>query len=240
MSMCCGGSPPAWDVAAREAGVRDRYRRHESGRARCRRQAVHQHRGHRRGAARRIRYRRANARPGDVVIVNGVLGDHGDGDSDRPQPTGTGGRITSDCQPLHGLVAAMLAACPDIHCLRDATRGGVATVLNEFARSSHVGIRVREAATCPLREEVQGSLRDPRARSAVSGERGQAGGHRAPRDAAKRAGGDACASRRTRGRDHWRGRRRTGGCVRCRRRSAASGSSTCWSASNCRGSVNHA
>ena len=50
----------------------------------------------------------------------------------------------------------MLAACPAIHCLRDATRGGIATVLNEFAHSSNVGIRIREDAL-PLREEVKGA-----------------------------------------------------------------------------------
>src|SRR5580704_17180923 len=50
----------------------------------------------------------------------------------------------------------MLATCPAIHCLRDATRGGVATVLNEFAQSSNVGIRIREDAL-PLREEVKGA-----------------------------------------------------------------------------------
>jgi len=53
-------------------------------------------------------------------------------------------------------VAAMLAACPDIHCLRDATRGGVATVLNEFAESSNVAIRIHESAL-PIPEEVKGA-----------------------------------------------------------------------------------
>ncbi len=64
--------------------------------------------------------------------------------------------MQSDCAPLADLVAAMLHACPDIHCLRDATRGGVATVLNEFARCSHVGIRIREDAV-PLRDDVKGA-----------------------------------------------------------------------------------
>jgi len=64
--------------------------------------------------------------------------------------------VSSDCQPLYGLVAAMLAASPAIRCLRDATRGGIATVLNEFAQSSNVGIRIREDAL-PLREEVKGA-----------------------------------------------------------------------------------
>jgi hydrogenase expression/formation protein HypE len=64
--------------------------------------------------------------------------------------------VASDCQPLHGLVAAMLDACPEIHCLRDATRGGLAAVLNEFAVASGVGIRIRERAV-PMREAVRGA-----------------------------------------------------------------------------------
>src|SRR6185369_14385243 len=64
--------------------------------------------------------------------------------------------VASDCRPLNHLVATMLAACPRIHCLRDATRGGVATVLNEFAQSSSVAIRIDEAAL-PVREQVKGA-----------------------------------------------------------------------------------
>jgi hydrogenase expression/formation protein HypE len=98
----------------------------------------------------------ANARPGDVVIASGVLGDHGTAILIARNQLALEADIISDCQPLDGLVAAMLAACPTIHCLRDATRGGVATVLNEFARSSKVGIRIRER-DIPLREEVKGA-----------------------------------------------------------------------------------
>jgi hydrogenase expression/formation protein HypE len=98
----------------------------------------------------------ANARPGDVVIASGVLGDHGTAILIARNQLALEADIESDCQPLDGLVAAMLAACPAIRCLRDATRGGVATVLNEFARSSHVGIRIREC-DLPLREEVSGA-----------------------------------------------------------------------------------
>ncbi len=98
----------------------------------------------------------ANARSGDVVIASGVLGDHGTAILIARNQLALEADIESDCQPLDGLVAAMLAACPTIHCLRDATRGGAATVLNEFARSSHVGIRINERAL-PLREEVKGA-----------------------------------------------------------------------------------
>ena len=98
----------------------------------------------------------ANARPGDVVIVNGTLGDHGTAILIARAQLALESDVPSDCQPLYSLVAAMLAACPDIHCLRDATRGGVATVLNEFAESSQVAIRIDETSL-PLREDVKGA-----------------------------------------------------------------------------------
>ncbi len=96
------------------------------------------------------------AQPGDVVLINGTLGDHGAAILIARGQLALDANIESDCQPLASLVVAMLQACPDIHCLRDATRGGVSTVLNEIARSSAVGIRIREAAM-PLRDEVKGA-----------------------------------------------------------------------------------
>ncbi len=95
------------------------------------------------------------AAPGDVVLVNGLLGDHGAAILDARGDLALDSPIESDCQPLNGLIDAILAACSDVHCLRDATRGGVATVLNEFAQSAGVGIEVDETAL-PLREEVKG------------------------------------------------------------------------------------
>ena len=105
--------------------------------------------------------RRANisvsrAQPGDVLIVNGSLGDHGVAILLARNQLALAADISSDSQPLHGLVEAMLAACPDIHCLRDATRGGFATVLSEFASASDVCIRVREAAL-PINDVVRGA-----------------------------------------------------------------------------------
>ncbi len=95
------------------------------------------------------------AQPGDVVLINGYVGDHGAAIVDARGEMSMENTIETDCQPLNGLIAAMLNACPDIHCMRDATRGGIATVLNEFAQASEVGIRLDEAAL-PIRTEVRG------------------------------------------------------------------------------------
>ena len=95
------------------------------------------------------------ARPGDLVLVNGLLGDHGAAILDARGDLALDSPIESDCRPLNGLIDAVLAACPEAHCLRDATRGGVATVLNEFAQAAGVGIEIEETAL-PLREEVKG------------------------------------------------------------------------------------
>jgi hydrogenase expression/formation protein HypE len=98
----------------------------------------------------------SGAQPGDVVIVNGSLGDHGVAILIARNQLALQAEVASDTQPLHGLVAAMLAVCPNIHCLRDATRGGLATVLSEFATASDVCIRVREAAL-PISGVVRGA-----------------------------------------------------------------------------------
>jgi hydrogenase expression/formation protein HypE len=96
------------------------------------------------------------ARPGDVVIANGTIGDHGVAILVARNELALESTVESDTQPLHDLVRAMLEVCPDIHCLRDATRGGVATVLNEFAAASEVAIHLVEAAI-PVRESVRGA-----------------------------------------------------------------------------------
>ena len=93
------------------------------------------------------------AQPGDVVVVNGPLGDHGATILAARERLAPGEPIVSDCQPLHGLVHAMLDACGDIRCIRDATRGGVATVANEIAQASGTCVRlVRDKL--PFRESV--------------------------------------------------------------------------------------
>ena len=99
---------------------------------------------------------RANrAQPGDRILINGFIGDHGAAIVDARGEMALDNTIETDCQPLNSLVDAMLASCPDIHCMRDATRGGIATVLNEFAEASGTSISLTEDAL-PLRNEVRG------------------------------------------------------------------------------------
>ncbi len=93
------------------------------------------------------------ARPGDVVLVNGFIGDHGVAIMSLRENLEFGTSIRSDTAALHGLVAAMLAAVPTLHCLRDPTRGGLATTLNELARQSGVGMLIDEQRI-PVRDEV--------------------------------------------------------------------------------------
>ncbi|MCE5181144.1 MAG: hydrogenase expression/formation protein HypE [Betaproteobacteria bacterium] len=94
------------------------------------------------------------ARPGDAIIVNGPIGDHGVAIMSLRENLSFGTAIQSDTAALHGLVAKMVGAVPDIHVLRDPTRGGLATTLNEIARQSGVGMMLRETAL-PIRAEVR-------------------------------------------------------------------------------------
>jgi hydrogenase expression/formation protein HypE len=82
--------------------------------------------------------------PGDVVLVNGPLGNHGATIMVAREEFALDTDLQSDCQPLNGLVDAIVAVCPQVRAMRDATRGGLATVLNEFADSAQVGIQLIE------------------------------------------------------------------------------------------------
>ena len=93
------------------------------------------------------------ARPGDAVLVSGYIGDHGMAILSCRRGLEFESPILSDTAPLGGLVGAMTAAVPDIHVLRDPTRGGLATTLNEIATQSSVGIRIRER-DIPVRAAV--------------------------------------------------------------------------------------
>jgi len=96
----------------------------------------------------------ANARPGDIVIVSGPVGNHGIAILSQREGIKFNAPVVSDCAPLNKLVAEILSA--DIHCLRDPTRGGLATTLNEFANQSQVGIRIHEE-NLPVNEAVLGA-----------------------------------------------------------------------------------
>jgi hydrogenase expression/formation protein HypE len=100
-----------------------------------------------------IRISGDGARPGDAILISGPVGDHGVAVMSKRENLGFEVEIASDTAALHGLVAAMVEAVPEIHCLRDPTRGGLATTLNELAHQSGVGIRIRESAI-PVRPEV--------------------------------------------------------------------------------------
>lgn len=102
------------------------------------------------------------ARPGDKILLSGYIGDHGMTIMSQREGLEFEGAIESDCASLNGLVAHMLATPQPatdqnfIHCLRDPTRGGVATSLNEIAKTSGVGMLLRETAI-PIRESVKGA-----------------------------------------------------------------------------------
>ena len=86
----------------------------------------------------------SGARPGDKVIISGAIGDHGIAVMSQREGFRFNMSVESDCAPLNMLVAEMLRASSDIHCLRDPTRGGLATTLNELAQQSGVGINIEE------------------------------------------------------------------------------------------------
>lgn len=95
------------------------------------------------------------ARPGDVVIINGTIGDHGIAVMAKREGLDLESDIKSDCAPLNGLVEEILQEGDAVHVLRDPTRGGVATTLKEIAIQSKVGITLKETAL-PFNEAVRG------------------------------------------------------------------------------------
>jgi hydrogenase expression/formation protein HypE len=96
------------------------------------------------------------AKPGDKIILSGSIAEHGIAIMSVREGLEFETQIESDCAPLNGLVETMLATSKDIHVLRDPTRGGVASVLNEIAESAQVGISIREEQI-PVSEEVRGA-----------------------------------------------------------------------------------
>ena len=96
----------------------------------------------------------SNAKVGDKIILSGTIGDHGIAVVSQREGLKFSVPVKSDCAPLNKLVSQMLEASSLIHCLRDPTRGGLATTLNEFAKQSKVGITIEEEKI-PVREGVR-------------------------------------------------------------------------------------
>ncbi|MBC8275649.1 MAG: hydrogenase expression/formation protein HypE [Chloroflexi bacterium] len=96
----------------------------------------------------------ANAKIGDKVILSGTIGDHGIAVMSQREGLKFSVPVQSDCAPLNKLVSQMLEISPQINCLRDPTRGGLATTLNELAKQSKVGIRIEEDKI-PVRDGVR-------------------------------------------------------------------------------------
>ncbi len=98
----------------------------------------------------------ANAQPGDKVIISGTIGDHGMTILSLREGLSFKANLESDCAPLNGLVGELLRFKQDIHVLRDPTRGGVASTLNEIAASSKTGMMINETSL-PLKPQVKAS-----------------------------------------------------------------------------------
>ncbi|MGO8817943.1 MAG: hydrogenase expression/formation protein HypE [Terriglobia bacterium] len=96
------------------------------------------------------------ARPGDAIILSGSIGDHGITILSQREGLEFESPVVSDCAALHTLVAAMLEASPAIRCMRDPTRGGLSSALNEIAAQSRVGMELDES-TIPVQEAVRGA-----------------------------------------------------------------------------------
>lgn len=94
-----------------------------------------------------------NAKPGDSIIINGNIAEHGISILLSRNDFGFKNNIKSDCACLNGLTGGILKACPNVNCMRDLTRGGLAAALNEIAESSGVGIII-DAKTVPVSKSV--------------------------------------------------------------------------------------
>ncbi len=98
----------------------------------------------------------ANVKPGDAVIINGPMGEHGVAVMSQREGIAFQTNIVSDCAPVWPLVNAILDTGAEVHAMRDPTRGGVAAAVCDIARASNVGIRLREDAL-PIGREVRGA-----------------------------------------------------------------------------------
>lgn len=97
-----------------------------------------------------------NARPGDLIILNGYLAEHGIAVMNARNNLGLGGEIKSDCAPLNTLVKLILKSSKNVHAIRDVTRGGLATILNEISQSCGFGIEISEKSI-PVSSQIYGA-----------------------------------------------------------------------------------
>ena len=182
------------------------HRRHQGRGPRQGRRHLHHHLRHRAGA-RGPRAVDPRARPGDRVLVSGTLGDHGIAIMSVREGLEFETVLESDSAALNGLAEAILKACPYTRCMRDPTRGGLSSAVNELAAASRRRRGARRGGH-PAAPRGSRRLRDAGARPAVRRQRGQADRRRAAGRCRPRAGSDAsspagqeCGARR-------RGRRR--------------------------------
>ena len=96
----------------------------------------------------------ANAQPGDKILISGNMGDHGIAVLAARGDLGFETNVKSDVAPLNGMIETILKAAPNVHVLRDPTRGGLATTLDEIAKQSHVGMMLEEDAI-PVQQAVK-------------------------------------------------------------------------------------
>ncbi|NJO68155.1 MAG: hydrogenase expression/formation protein HypE [Bacteroidetes bacterium] len=97
-----------------------------------------------------------NIRPGDKIIINGSIAEHGIAILSSREGLQFGTEIQSDAAPMIGLLETIYKETKEIHCMRDPTRGGLASACNELAKSANLGITLWESAI-PLKEEVKGA-----------------------------------------------------------------------------------
>ncbi len=182
--------------------------------------------------------RGSGARPGDKILINGTIGDHGMAVLASREGLELESDIRTDSAPLNTLVADLLGAGGSaVHALRDPTRGGVATTLKEIALQSEVDITLEESAL-PVRDAGRRRLRHPRPRPPLRRQRRQAARRGRPRSGRGPPGGDERASPRTGGgRSSGRCARPRGARSSCAPPSAACGPSRCWPGNSCRGSA---
>ena len=133
------------------------------------------------------------ARPGDAIILSGSIGDHGITILSQREGLEFESPIVSDCAALHTLVAAMMAASPAIRCMRDPTRGGLSSALNEIAAQSRVGMEIGRVDDSRSRSR-KGRVRIAGTRSALRRERRETGGYRGTGTCGTNSGRDARTS----------------------------------------------